>query len=82
MAKNNSKITLSIIIPVYNEEEGISYAITEIYKDAKLKIVKDIVKEFEVIAVDDGSFDKTSQILQELKTQSSGAVSELLIGFW
>ncbi|HZJ41207.1 MAG TPA: glycosyltransferase family 2 protein [Candidatus Saccharimonadales bacterium] len=49
---------LSIIVPVYNEEKLISTSLPEIFK---LSINK------EVIVIDDGSSDKTLEILKELK---------------
>lgn len=67
MAKNSSKIDLSIIVPVYNEEDGIKNSITEIYKDANLNLIKKLINTFEVIVVDDGSSDNTDRILQKLK---------------
>ncbi len=51
-----AKQSLSIIIPAYNEEEGISATI------AKLKAMNE---EYEVIVVDDGSTDNTYQIAKE-----------------
>jgi len=49
---------LSIIVPVYNEEKTIEKVIKEL---KKLKINK------EIIVVDDGSKDKTPQILKKIK---------------
>lgn len=49
---------LSIIIPVYNEENHIKEVISQV-KNAPIKIEK------EIIIVDDGSFDKTTQILRK-----------------
>jgi len=45
---------LSIIIPAYNEEEGISTVLREICNEPALK-------DAEIIVVDDGSSDKTSE---------------------
>lgn len=60
-------VDLSIIVPTFNEEEGIKQTVEEIYKDASEKGVRKIIKSFEVIVVDDGSFDHTPQILQNSK---------------
>jgi glycosyltransferase involved in cell wall biosynthesis len=53
---------ISIIIPVYNEEKNISFVI-----DSILLLFKKINLPFEVIAVNDGSEDKTEKILENYK---------------
>lgn len=67
MAKNSSSIDLSIVVPVFNEEEGIEKAIIEIFRDSGNISVKNLLKTFEVIIVNDGSWDNTDKILQKLK---------------
>jgi glycosyltransferase involved in cell wall biosynthesis len=52
---------LSIVIPVYNEEENIP----KLYEELK-EVLEKLGKEYEIIFVDDGSTDRTYQILQEL----------------
>jgi glycosyltransferase involved in cell wall biosynthesis len=59
--KNNNKIYLSIILPVYNEEENISLQ----YKDI-LESVIPLKKTYEIIFVDDGSIDRSFEILQNI----------------
>ncbi|MFC1625817.1 glycosyltransferase family 2 protein [Patescibacteria group bacterium] len=51
------KLSLSIVIPAYNEEESLGYVL----KDT-LKNLPNIVKDFEIIIVNDGSTDKTKKI--------------------
>src|SRR3989344_3394816 len=53
---------LSVIIPVYNEEEFISKVLEKVFS-----IPSSI--EWEVIVVDDGSRDGTLQILESLKSK-------------
>lgn len=67
MTSNSSSIDLSIIVPVYNEEDGINQALIEIYNDASSILIKTIINTIEVIVVDDGSFDNTYQILKKVK---------------
>lgn len=59
----NNKQKLSIVIPVYNEEASIE----EIIK--RLELVN-IPLEKEIIIVDDGSTDKTRNILKNLKSDN------------
>ncbi|MDD4873176.1 MAG: glycosyltransferase [Kiritimatiellae bacterium] len=49
---------LSVVIPVYNEEQNLEELITRV-----LKICKSTGKSFEVVFVDDGSRDKSSDII-------------------
>lgn len=52
----NLKANISIIIPVYNREKEIQIALDSLLRQSYLK--------FEVLIVDDGSTDKTSQIVK------------------
>jgi glycosyltransferase involved in cell wall biosynthesis len=52
---------LSIIIPAYNEEENIG----ELYKEM-VSACKNLNKSYEIIFIDDGSRDRTFQIMKEL----------------
>ncbi len=53
---------LSIIIPVYNESESVGQLHSEL-----LNVLNPLGKSFEIIFVDDGSTDKTSEVLSKLK---------------
>lgn len=55
---------ISIIVPSYNEEESIPYFYKEINK-----IIKEMPYEFEIIFVNDGSKDKTLNIVKELSNK-------------
>ncbi len=52
---------ISIIVPCYNEEEAIPYFYNEINK-----IIKEMKYNFEIIFVNDGSKDKTIEIIKDL----------------
>ncbi|MCL4415492.1 MAG: glycosyltransferase [Actinobacteria bacterium] len=67
MIKKPSKISLSIIVPTFNEEEGISNTIIQIFKDARRNEIREIVNAIEVIVIDDGSSDDTSKLLNKLE---------------
>jgi glycosyltransferase involved in cell wall biosynthesis len=52
------KISLSIIIPAYNEEENILAAINAVEKE-----MSDMPVNYEIVVVDDGSTDRTKEIV-------------------
>ena len=60
---------LSVVIPVHNEEEGILDFCDEIF--SVLDATKSLDSDWEVIVVDDGSSDKTNDLLTKLKTKDS-----------
>ena len=57
----NKTTEISIIIPIYNEEENLK----ELYKRL-FKVLLNLRKTYEMIFVDDGSTDKSFEILNEL----------------
>ena len=60
---------LSIIVPVYNEEKTVLESLK------KLKNLNEKILEHEIIVIDDGSNDRTSDIL----TQNRNLYDKLLI---
>ena len=56
---------LSIVIPVYNEEENVEPLVGEI-----TSVMKPLVKSYEIIVVDDGSRDRTFAILAGLRRRA------------
>ena len=52
---------ISIVIPVYNEEENIE----KLYEELK-EVLENLKLDYEIIFVNDGSTDRTPQILDEL----------------
>ena len=59
---------LSIVIPVYNEEQFIQQALTVISSANSMKLEK------EIIVVDDGSTDKTPERIKDFITKYTGSV--------
>ena len=55
------KKSLSIIIPVYNEEKN-----TFLLYNRLKPILESLTKDYEIIFIDDGSTDKTSEELKQL----------------
>ncbi|MCG3116096.1 MAG: glycosyltransferase family 2 protein [Candidatus Manganitrophus sp. SA1] len=67
------KEKVSIVIPIYNEEESIPHLYTAI-KD----VMEKLDREYEIILVDDGSRDKSFSILSEIQAKDKTVV---VIGF-
>ena len=78
--------SISIVFPAYNEEENIIPLL-----NSTVPILQSITKDFEIIFVDDGSNDKTPQILEQLKKEkyiksyslkrNMGKATALYVGF-
>ncbi len=60
-AKKTRNPYLSIVLPVYNEEENI-----ELQYEHIVDALKNLKKTYEIIFVDDGSSDKSPEILQKI----------------
>ena len=58
-------MSLSVIIPVYNEANNISDTLAQLHETLK----KSPIKDFEIIVVDDGSIDNTNQILEKCRSE-------------
>lgn len=74
---------ISFVVPIFNEEGNVAKLHEEI-----LKVAKALKKTFEIILVDDGSRDKTPEILKTLKPvriitlrRNSGQTAALDAGF-
>ena len=63
--------SLSVVVPVRNEEDNVAELIFEIRKSLKNKI------KYEIIYVDDGSTDDTFSVLQLLKKNKNVEVLRL-----
>jgi glycosyltransferase involved in cell wall biosynthesis len=56
-------MTISVVVPLYNEEENIA----ELHGKVK-KVLEATGEEYEIIFIDDGSTDRTLELLQEIQT--------------
>ncbi|HYA92125.1 MAG TPA: glycosyltransferase family 2 protein [Thermodesulfobacteriota bacterium] len=59
-----SSIDISVVVPVYNEEENLPVLIPQI-----AEVLRSLKKTYEMIFVDDGSKDRSRQILKEVAAQ-------------
>lgn len=62
-------MTLSIVIPIYNEEENI-----QILHEKLMEVLDPLEKEYEILFVDDGSADRTLSILEEIQAKDKHVV--------
>ena len=62
---------ISIVVPCFNEEESLPIFYKEICK-IREKIKKEHQADFEIILVDDGSKDRTLQIMRQLANEDPG----------
>ena len=71
-------VEVSIVIPVFNEQENMEALSTRV-----LKTMDDYGHNYEVIFVDDGSSDKTSEMLRDLfkKRSDSNPLFPIFCGF-
>lgn len=59
--------SLSVFFPAYNEEKNIAATVTH-----AIKVLKDLkIPQWEILIIDDGSFDKTGQIADDLAKKYS-----------
>ncbi len=65
----SQKYSLSMVFPAYNEEENVD----RLVRDAD-RVCRTITDDYEVIVVDDGSKDRTPDILKKLKEEFSNLV--------
>ncbi len=60
----NDKIDISVVVPVFNEEENLPILVPQI-----VEVLKPLRKTYEMIFVDDGSTDRSRGILKEMVGQ-------------
>lgn len=68
---------ISVVLPIYNEEKGLTSFIDDLYFQ-----MKNIGQSFEIILVNDGSTDKSLQLIQSLCTNYAELKFIGLSQFW
>jgi glycosyltransferase involved in cell wall biosynthesis len=53
--------SISVVLPAYNEEENVGQAVRSV-----LEVMETLTSDYEVIVVDDGSRDRTSEVVEGL----------------
>ena len=66
LLKMNANFSLSIVLPAHNEEENIKNTI-----DKCLSYTEKNFQDFEIIVVNDGSVDRTTEVVEKLATENS-----------
>ena len=61
---HSEKIEISVVVPVFNEEENIPILIPQL-----VKVLNRIGLSYEMVFVDDGSLDRSQRILKEMVSQ-------------
>ena len=64
--KNSKDLVLSVVIPAYNEEHGITEIAARVLSIGN-ELKKVGIKQLELLVVDDGSKDKTAQVASRIK---------------
>jgi len=69
----NSNVALSIVVPIYNEEESLPFLVNQL-----LKVLQSMEETFELVLVNDGSSDKSSEVIRNLSLRIPELVGVLL----
>ena len=69
----NSKIALSIVVPIYNEEESLPFLVNQL-----LEVLQDMEESFELVLVNDGSSDNSAEVIRKLSFEIPELVGVLL----
>jgi len=69
----NSNVALSIVVPIYNEEESLPFLVNQL-----LEVLQPMEETFEIVLVNDGSSDKSSEVIRKLSLEVQELVGVLL----
>ena len=68
-----SNVSLSIVVPIYNEEESLPFLVNQL-----LDVLKPMEETFELVLVNDGSTDKSAEVMRSLSLEVPELVGVLL----
>ena len=60
----NSNVALSIVVPIYNEEESLPFLVNQL-----LEVLQPMEETFELVLVNDGSSDKSEKAIIDLSNE-------------
>ena len=69
----NSNVTLSIVVPIYNEEESLPFLVNQL-----LEVLQPMDETFELVLVNDGSSDNSAEVIRKLSFDIPELVGVLL----
>ena len=69
----NSNVTLSIVVPIYNEEESLPFLVNQL-----LEVLQPMEETFELVLVNDGSSDNSAEVIRKLSFDIPELVGVLL----
>jgi len=68
-----SNVSLSIVVPIYNEEESLPFLVNQL-----LDVLRPMKETFELVLVNDGSSDKSAEVMRSLSLEVPELVGVLL----
>ena len=69
----NSNVALSIVVPIYNEEESLPFLVNQL-----LEVLQPMKETFELVLVNDGSSDNSAELIRKLSFDIPELVGVLL----
>ena len=69
----NSNVALSIVVPIYNEEESLPFLANQL-----LEVLQPMEETFELVLVNDGSSDNSAEVIRKLSFEIPELVGVLL----
>ena len=69
----NSNVALSIVVPIYNEEESLPFLVNQL-----LEVLQPMQETFELVLVNDGSLDNSAEVIRKLSFEIPELVGVLL----
>ena len=69
----NSNVELSIVVPIYNEEESLPFLVKQL-----LEVLQPMEETFELVLVNDGSSDNSAEVIRKLSFDIPELVGVLL----